>query len=270
MSDDELRRGSEAHYEDASYYDHAYRRRRQDVQFYADAVADRGGPVLELGVGTGRVACAIARRNVSVVGVDRMTAMLSRAQERMDALPAAARERIELRRGDLCKLRLKRRFSMVIAPFNVFMHLYERRDVERALATVHHHLRPGGRFLFDVLVPDAESLARDPDHMYRLGTVKSPSDGRHYHYKENFRYDPVRQVQLVSMCFQAVDDPQDIRVTPLAHRQFFPAELEALLHYNGFTIERRWGDFEGEPLCEQSESQVILARPRGARRPDRG
>ncbi len=260
--DDALRLGTEAHYRDARYYDQTYRRRRHDVRFYADVAEARGGPVLELGVGTGRVALEIARRGVELVGVDRMPEMLARARERLDKQPHAVRERVTLRRGDMRRVRVGRRFPLVISPFNVFMHLYERRDVEQALGTVRRHLRPGGRFVFDVLLPDPRNLARDPLRVYRGRPVKWPSDGRRYHYGEHFQYDPVRQVQLVTMAFQAVEDRDDLFVTPLAHRQFFPAELEALLHYNGFTIEARWGDFEREPLQEGSESQVIVAKLR--------
>lgn len=257
-----LRLGTEAHYRDARYYDHFYRRRKEDVRFYADLAEAQGGPVLELGVGTGRVALAIARRGIEVVGVDRMPQMLARARERLAKEPAALRERVELRKGDLQRIRLGRRFPLVISPFNVFMHLYTREQIEKALAAVRRHLAPGGRFAFDVLMPDARDLSRNPAKVYKGGTVTPPSSGKKYHYGESFQYDPVRQVQLITMAFQAVEDPQDISITPLAHRQFFPVELEALLHYNGFTIEHRWGGFDGSRLTGISESQVVIARAR--------
>jgi SAM-dependent methyltransferase len=258
--DPTLRAGTDAHYRDARYYDHFYRRRKEDVRFYVDLAERVGGPVLELGVGTGRVALAIARAGIPVVGVDRMAPMLARAAERLDREPKAVRARVELRKGDLLRLRLARRFPLVISPFNVFMHLYTRRDVEQALATVRHHLRPRGRFAFDVLMPEASDLARNPAKVYRGGQVTDPTTKRRYHYGENFQYDPVRQVQLITMAFQAKDDPTDLTVTPLAHRQFFPEELEALLHYNGLAIESRFGDFERGRLTGASESQIIIAR----------
>jgi SAM-dependent methyltransferase len=260
--DPTLQAGTEAHYEDARHYDHFYRRRKDDVRFYVETAVRLGGPVLELGVGTGRVALAIARAGIPVVGVDRMDPMLARAAERLEREPRAVRDRVELRRGDLLRVRLRRRFPLVISPFNVFMHLYTRPDMERALATVRSHLRPRGRFVFDVLMPEARDLARNPAKVYRGGGVTHPETGRRFRYSENFQYDPVRQVQLITMAFQAQDDPQDLAVTPLAHRQFFPAELEALLHYNGLAIEDRYGDFEGRPLTGDSESQVVIARAR--------
>lgn len=260
-----MRLGTEAHYRDAAYYDHAYARRREDVGFYADLAEADGGPVLELGAGTGRVALAIARRGVDVVGVERMRPMLAGARRRLRKAPAAVRDRVELVRGDLRRVRLRRRFPLVISPFNVFQHLYRRVDVEDALGTVRAHLRPGGRLVFDVLLPEPAILARRPGRYYKGRSIRRPTEGRRYDYGETFHYDPVEQVQLVHMFFQSQDDPADVTLTPLAHRQFFPAELEALLHYNGFEIVERWGGFDRAPLSAASESQVIVARRRQRR-----
>ncbi len=254
--------GSEAHYSDGQYYDQAYRRRRRDVQFYTDLAIASGGPVLELGVGTARVALSIAKKGVEIVGVEPMSAMLEQAEERVRRLPQNARDRIELRRGDLRKLRLRRRFPLVIAPFHVWNHLYTRHDIEQGFRTVRHHLRRGGRFAFDVLLPDPASLARNPTKRYRGGLVPHPRDGVHYRYSEYFSYDPASQVETIMMDFEHPHEPGRSFCTPLTQRQFFPAELEALLHYNGFAVESHQGDFEGKPIGGTIESQVIIARVR--------
>lgn len=254
--------GSEAHYEDGQYYDQAYRLRRHDVRFYTDLALKSGGPVLELGVGTGRVALAIAKAGIEIVGVDPMEPMLSRARKRIESLPRAVRERIELRKGTLERLRLRRKFPLVIAPFNVWMHLYTRREIERGFATVRHHLEARGRFAFDVLLPDPVSLARDPSKRYRGGEVPHPRDGDRYRYSEYFRYDPLSQIETVLMDFEHPGDADRSFCTPLTQRQFFPAELEALLHYNGFAVQSHTGDFDGGPISAATESQVIVARRR--------
>ena len=261
--------GSEAHYQDGGYYDQAYRRRRHDVRFYVDLARSSGGPVLELGVGTGRVALAIAKAGVDVVGIDPMKPMLERAEERLSRLPRTTREHVELRRGSLERLRLRRRFPLVIAPFNVWMHLYTRQQIERGFATVRHHLEPQGRFVFDVLLPDPASMARDPAKCYRGGEVPHPRGAVKYRYGEYFSYDPMTQVETTIMDFEHPTQKHESFCTPLTQRQFFPAELESLLHYNGFTVESHTGDFEGQPVTTATESQVIIARlraTRGARR----
>lgn len=262
-----LEAGTRAHYQDAAYYDQAYRRRREDVAFYVgEATRSRrrnSARVLELGAGTGRVAIAMARAGSTVVCLDLMPTMLERAAARIAREPRAVQERLTLKQGDLRSVRLHQRFPLVVAPFNVFMHLYERRDVERALLTVKAHLAPRGRFIFDVMVPDAGALARDPNRVYRAPAIRWPSDGKRYRYGETFHYDPITQVQLVTMIFEDPNDPDNTFIAPLTHRQFFPVELEALLHYNGFTLEARFGDFDRGPLLPDSESQIIVARVRG-------
>ena len=256
-ADDAVLEGSRAHYEDAEYYDQAYRKRRDDVRFYAQLAAQHGGPVLELGCGTGRVTKGIVERDVAVVGVDAVDAMLERARARL-AKPKRLAKRVEWVEGDLRSIRLERRFPLVIAPFNVLNHLYFRADFERAMATVHAHLAEGGRFAFDVRMPHASELARDPEKVYRVGTVTRPDTKTRYHYRERFELDPVTQIQRIDFAFVGVDDPSDFHLTPLTHRVFTPTELEALLHYNGFAIEHRYGDWSYEPLHAGAESQVMI------------
>ena len=260
-----MRVGTDAHYEDARYYDHAYSARREDVDFYAAFAKQHGGPVLELGVGTGRVAIEIAKLGISLVGVDRMPSMLHEFKARLADEPKSVRSQIALKKGDLRTFRMPKKFPLVISPFNVFMHLYERVDLEQAFETVHAHLAKDGTFLFDVLMPDHGALHRDPDRIYRCPMITNPSDNKKYTYTESFDYDAVTQVQMVTMAFSEVNHPENTYITPLAHRQFFPAELEALLHYNGFDVQERWGDYNRGPLKADSESQIMVCKKKKRR-----
>lgn len=254
--------GAAAHYRDAAYYDRIYRKRTRDVAYYVAQALARGGPVLELGCGSGRVSMALAEAGVSVVGVDPLEEMLEAARHKRDQAPGEVRALLQLVRGDMRSVRLARRFALVIAPFNVFMHLYDRRDLERALETVRAHLRRGGRLIFDVSMPDYRALLRDPHRPYRSKDVRDPASGTRYGYEELFAHDARRQVQHVSMIFTNRADEADVRVTPLSQRLFFPAELEALLHYNGFAVESLTGDFRSVGLSADDESMVVVARAR--------
>jgi hypothetical protein len=130
------------------------------------------------------------------------------------------------------------------------------------LATVRAHLRPRGRLVFDVSMPDLRLMTRTPGRLYRGPDVVHPTTSARYQYFEAFEYDPVRQVQMISMVFQNLADLGDMRSLPLSQRQFFPEELKQLLHYNGFTIEHMWGAFDRSPLAAESESQIVVARAR--------
>jgi SAM-dependent methyltransferase len=263
--DRELEAGSRAHYEDAAYYTSIYKKRIDDVQFYvtlAQKTVKRGGAVLEYGVGNGRIALPIARHGVDVVGIDHSTAMLDDLRQRLRAEPPEVRARVTLKRGDMRTANLARRFPLVILPFNAALHLYERDDVERMLARVRAHLAPGGLFVCDLSVPVFEDLLRDPARAYRAPRFKYPTTGEVVRYVEHFDYDRARQVLFVSMEFTPEKHPDRAWATPLAHRQFFPREWEALLHYNGFTAEKVEGDFHGGPLDRTSDVMVWHARAR--------
>lgn len=260
--DEDILRGSRALYERPLYYDHAFKRHNQDLQFYVALAKRARGPVLELGAGTGRVTLALARAGVQVVGVDQSKAMLAQARARIEREPPEVQDAIELRAGDMRTIRLRRRFALVIAPFNLFMHLYTREDFERALTTVRAHLAPRAKFAFDVLVPDLGALRRDPAKVYKCRPVFDPTDGKHHAYGESYDYDAVHQVQKVRMMFQRLDRPELEHTTPLSLRCYFPEELSALLHYNGFSVTARYGDFAQGPLTSHSESQVLVAKAR--------
>lgn len=241
------------------YYDHAFRAHRRDVEHYVALARRARGRVLELGAGTGRITLALLRAGIEVTAVDRSADMLARARERAAQLPRADQARLRLVQADLRSLRLKQRFELVLAPFNLFMHMYTREDLERALATVRAHLKPNGKLAFDVLMPDLGVLRRDPSRYYRCRPVFDPSDGKHYAYAERFAYDPHAQLQTVTMQFQRLDKPSEEHEIVLALRFFFPAELEALLHYNDLRVLSHHGDFAGAALDGDSESQVVVA-----------
>jgi len=257
--DPELRAGTSAHYEDAAYYTKTYASRRQDVLFYVDRAERSGGSVLEYGCGNGRILIPTARAGIEIVGVDLSDTMLADLAERLAAEPAEVRARALVKKGDMRAVALRRRFALVTCPFNAFLHLYERVDIERFLARVKAHLAPKGRFVLDVSVPDAEELARKPERAYRTRPFVYPGVGR-VRYAERFDYDPIRQILFVSMEFEPMDGSEPF-MTPLAHRQIYPRELEAMLHYAGFAIEERIGDFDG-PVEPETRTLVLVARAR--------
>jgi SAM-dependent methyltransferase len=266
--DPELEAGTSAHYEDPAYYTKTYRSRIEDVRYYVDLAVARSGPVLELGCGNGRITLPIARFGVPVTGLDRSREMLADLRARLRDEPAEVHELVTVRGGDMRSFRLGKRFPLVLCPFNAFLHLYTRQDVERFLARVHEHLAPGGELVFDVSIPEPAELARDPARAYAAPRFRYPTEdgrGEMVRYTERFDYDKLRQVLFVAMEFAPVSGGEPW-MTPLAHRQFYPQELEALLHYNGFTITEQRGDFDGSPPDRDSTVLIVHARARSGGR----
>ena len=213
MSDHELRVGALAHFEDPAYYTHTYARRVADVLYYVELARRVRGPVLEYGIGNGRIAIPMSRVGIRVVGVDHSRPMLRDLARRLRDERPENRARIEARYGDIRKLALKRRFDLVIAPFNVLLHLYTRTDVERFLARVRAHLTPRGRFVMDLSLPVPEDLARDPNVTHGAPRFRHPTEGV-VKYRERFDYDQVRQILFVTMELTPVRSPGDAFVVP--------------------------------------------------------
>src|SRR4051812_28698209 len=123
----------------------------EDISFYVDEALASGGPVVELGVGTGRIAIPIAMAGVDVIGVDSSEGMLAVCRQCADE--AGVGERVDLRLGDLRTPPIDEIVDLVTCPFRAYLHL--RDDAERleALLAARALLRPGGRLVFDVFTP---------------------------------------------------------------------------------------------------------------------
>lgn len=258
--DRELEAGATAHFEDPEYYAASYAKRKKDVAFYS-RIASKYDRVLEYGIGSGRIAIPVARGGTAVVGIDQSAPMLAALRARLRTETKEVRARVRARRGDMRRVSLARRFPLVICPFNTVLHLYSREDVEQWLERVRDHIEPRGELVMDLSMPILADLADEPGTAYTLRPFVHPSAGL-VEYREIFDYDRLRQILFVSMCFEPKTEGTKPFMVPLAHRQYFPREWEALLHYNGFETTKISGDFDGRELAQDSDVMVWHARRR--------
>ena len=141
----------------AEIYDPWSRSVTEDVDFYVERALASGGPVVELAVGTGRIAIPVARAGVRVIGVDSSPAMLRVA--RKAAEEAGVVDQLDLRLGDLRKPPVTERVPLVVCPFRTLLHMETETEKLRALQAAHALLEPDGRFVFDVFAPSREDIA---------------------------------------------------------------------------------------------------------------
>jgi len=142
----------------ARLYDPWSRSVTEDVSFYveeAERVAP--GPIVELAVGTGRIAVPIAAAGVSVIGVDSSSGMLEICRERAEV--AGVAELVELRFGDLKEPPVSEHVELVICPFRSYLHLHTDEERLGALRAARELLVPEGRLVFDVFAPAADDIA---------------------------------------------------------------------------------------------------------------
>jgi SAM-dependent methyltransferase len=138
----------------ARLYDPWSRSVVEDVPFYLDEARRSGGPVLELAVGTGRIAVPIAASGVPVVGVDLSEGMLQVARERAQE----AGGELDLRYGDMRDPPVEGTFPLVIVPFRSMLHMESDADRRAVLRAIKRHLAADGRLIFDVFAPAADDI----------------------------------------------------------------------------------------------------------------
>ena len=222
-----------------------------DVAYYLALARECGGPVLELGCGTGRVLLPIAREGIACVGVDASADMLAVLREK--APPPS----LELVHATMESFDLgARRFPLVTIPFRAFSHLLDVPAQLAALANVRRHLAPGGRLALDVFDPKLASIARAEDPEALAVTAETPR-GKVQRFDRVTR-DAARQVLTLRVRFVA-DAPEDCGEGELQLRWFHRFELEHLLARAGFAIEALHGGFDRR-AWEPGGETIVVAR----------
>jgi len=246
-------------YEDsARYYDGAYgavKTLGPDAAFYQSLAVECGGPVLELGCGTGRVLLPIAAQSLACTGVDASPAMLEQFRRKPGATAATLAE-ARMESFDLGG----RKFALIFSAFRAFQHLDTVEQQLACLARVRAHLAPGGAFAFDVFNPKLENLARDADP--EVLDLTFQHEGREVKRYATVSRDRVRQVIHVTMRYveAMAAGPAKETTVHFTMRWFWRYELEHLLHRAGFTDVTIYGDFDRSPVGPNSPAYVVIAR----------
>ncbi len=206
----------------------------EDVPFYVDLARDAAEPIVELAVGSGRVAIPIARETGKrIIGIDSSPAMLAVARERAGDLP------VELREGDMRDFEVDEPVELVICPFRALLHMPTWRDKRRVFERVAASLRPGGRFAFNAFVFH-HAIAAQLD-----GTTREQNGVVH-----TLRYVPAdNRIEI------ARDDGATIRVWWATK-----SEWEGLLDVAGLETEALYGWFDRRPFDDEASEFVWVAR----------
>ena len=209
----------------ASLYDRWNTSVVEDIGFYVEEALLSGGPVLELGVGTGRIAVPIAQAGIDVIGVDSSAPMLERCRERARASGVA--ELLDLRLGDLRDPPVSENVPLAISPFRAFLHLLSNEERRLALTRIRDLLRPGGRLVFDVFAPSSDDIAE--------------THGRWIEREPEIfeRADWDAEKRLLTLQVRAPDGATSMDLAWLSQ-----PEWRELLERSGFAIEACYGWFD--------------------------
>jgi SAM-dependent methyltransferase len=227
----------------ADVYDHWPRlpdNAERAVEFLAAAAG--AGPILELGIGTGRLALPLAQRGFAVHGIDASPAMVAKLR----AKPGG--DRITIAMGDFADMTIAGRFSLVFVAFNTFFGLLAQDDQVRCFKGIAEHLSDRGVFVIEAFVPDMSRFA----HGQRVGVTDIGTDAL---YLEASVHDPVAQ-RVRS--HHVVVTKDGVKLYPVEVRYAWPSELDLMARLAGLRLRERWGGWSREAFDASSGVHVSV------------
>jgi SAM-dependent methyltransferase len=212
----------------------------EDVAFYVEESVEAGGPVVELGVGTGRIAIPVASEGVRVIGVDNSPGMLAVCRHHAEL--AGVTDLLDLRLGDLLDPPVEERVRLVTCPFRAFLHLMSEEERLRALLAARTLLLPGGRLIFDVFAPSRQDI----EETHGRWIEREPGIWERADWDEAAR--------TLTLSVKDADGGSTMRLAWTT-----PQEWRRLLGRAGFEIAGLYGWFDRRPF-RGGEDTVWVAR----------
>jgi ubiquinone/menaquinone biosynthesis C-methylase UbiE len=250
----------DAYAEIAPYYDLEFDNFDDDVELYAGYVQLVGGPVLELGCGTGRLLKPLAELGVGVIGYDNSQSMLNLARQRL--VSNSQRERVELTLGDMRDLSAIEASSirMVIVAVNSFLHLETTEAQLAALRQIRRVLNRDGILIIDVFNPLSETLLKMDDRVQFDGQWQL-HDGQLIQRFSHRQLDSSRQLITTNLFYDRTEPDGSLARTSTSYRMRYVHrfELELLLTTSGFEMEGFYGSYALDQFEQDSDNMIAIA-----------
>jgi SAM-dependent methyltransferase len=213
----------------------------EDIPFYVDLARETGGTVVELGVGSGRIAVPTAAAGVKVIGVDSSAGMLEIARQQAETAGVASL--VDLRLGDLRKPPVRGRYRLVTSPFRALLHMETEADRRAALRAARKLVAEGGRFVFDVFEPSHEDIVdTQGEWLEREPGIWERADWN-------------LETRTLVLRLRSGDTDTEMSLAWLP-----PDEWEALLEEEGFEVEALYGWFDRQPYAGGEDSIWVCRR----------
>jgi len=214
----------------------------EDVSFYVAEAKRAGSPVVELAVGTGRIAVPTAAAGIRVIGVDSSPGMLDVCREQAEL--AGVADLLDLRLGDLADPPVEERVLLVTCPFRSYLHLLTDEERLRALVAARELLVPGGRLVFDVFAPAADDI--------------EDTHGRWLEREPGIfeRADWDEEARTLTLSVRGASGATTFTLGWLS-----PEEWRALLEQAGFQVLGCYGWFDKRPYAGGEDTVWIARRP---------
>lgn len=236
-----------------------------DVDWYRRKARECGGPVLELGAGTGRITLKLAQDGIAVHALECESGMLSALRRKVAAEADDVRARISVVDADMRSFELDERFALVIAPFRALLHNLTDEEHLACFRRVRAHLRPHGRFAFNVFHPSLEFMSQHANAfagVWRWATTTERADGGSIVRSDANRYDTVNRRIHSLLRYEEYASDGTLTRTHL-HRlelsYLYPADINRLLAAAGFRSIDIRGGFDERAFERDTDELVVQA-----------
>lgn len=247
----------------ADLYDHVVPyRTRPDVDFFVEAAQTSGGPVLEVGCGTGRILIPIARAGVDIVGLDLSRHMLQVCRNSLSHEPEAVQSRVRLIQADMRNFDLEQTFTLVTVPFRPFQHLTAVEHQLSCLQSIRRHLAEGGKLILDLFNPFLQALVADNlgQEFGEEPEFTCPDGRRVIRCHKTVSRDYTNQIIHVELIYRVthLDGREERLVQSASLRYLFRFEAEHLLARCGFEVEHVYADYDKSPYGSTYPGELIF------------
>jgi SAM-dependent methyltransferase len=247
----------------AKFYDWRMEGDEKDIPFYVQLAKEYGGPVLELGCGTGRITLPIAKAGIEAVGLDLSGPMLDVARYKLSRMSREVQNNMQFVQGNMSDFSLEGRFSLIILPNNQFRELMSSKDQLSCLRCIGFHLNEGGNLIIDLINPfRSVSYGTTGDVFHRkVGYCEESGTIVECLFKTISANFMQQWIETETIYIEHLDDGTTIRHTGRDRlRYIFPGELDLLLENSGFEVKDRWGGYDRGILEDDSLRMIICAR----------
>ncbi len=244
----------------ASVYDLFYGDFEDDLEMYLGFAERTGGPILEIGSGTARVALALAEAGHTVIGLEPSAAMRSIAQAKI--AEAELTDRVRVIDGDMRRFKIDQHLGLIIAPLNTFLHNLTLDDQLATLSSMKKHLRPGGLLVLDCFNPDP-AQSSDDRRLILQRHVIDPETGEAAQLWLSRSTDWGQQLQDLIYLADQMDEAGHVQRVTLdtKFRFVFRHEMQLLLKLGGFDVKDLYGSYNLDPFESDSEKIIVVATP---------
>jgi len=245
----------------ARYYDQDDGLLDEDIPTILGFAQKTGGPVLDLGAGTGRLTLPLAQAGYDVTGIDSAGEMLAIARQRVEA--AGLAKRVTLVEMDFTQVDLEQQFGLAYCGFNGFLHLIETKEQVAALRRWLNHLRPDGLLVVDVHNPQVEHLTAADSSLSLADSWIDPSTGHTVQKLIATEVDLADQIYTIHRFYDETNSDGSLHRTTVTWftRILFRRELELLLRHAGYHDLQFYGDHDLSPWESDGPRIIAVAHP---------